>query len=297
MMPRRMLSLHFIRIMIYTLLFILLSVIVGQAPTADHQAIRRVDFKNFTYQPDCLGSGERNHRPSVRVSNGSFTREKEDDRVYFEVGAVIYGDLTGDGQEEAVVRTLCNTGGTGQFSDGIIFTMRQGRPAVIATLGIGDRADGGIHDVRIEHGLLKVARYGGTSGACCPDFIETATFKLTGSQMIAVGKPVRSDYIDPDSSREVRRVRFQKGSSTATLKGATAGTTEYLLGARAGQTVTLRITGRDLSLQLMSPDGADLGQPALNTPLTVKLPVNGDYRIVIETAKGKADYALEVTIR
>ncbi|MFN7945458.1 MAG: hypothetical protein U0Z53_08905 [Blastocatellia bacterium] len=296
MMPRRILSSHFIRVMAYTILFILLSIAAGQAPTADHQAIRQVDFKNFAYQPDCIGD-DRNHRPTIRVKNGSFTREKEDDRLYFEVREVVYGDLTGDGQEEAVVLTLCNTGGTGQFTDGIVFTMRQGRPAVIATLGIGDRADGGIHEVKIENGLLKVSRYGGTSGACCPDYIETYTFRMSGGKLAPVGKPVREDFVDHEGSRSVQRVRFQKGSTTATLKGSTAGTAEYLLGARAGQAMTLRITGRDLSLRLMSPDGSDLGPPVLNTPLTVKLPASGDYRIVIETAKGRADYTLEVTIR
>lgn len=297
MMPRRILSSHFLRIMGYAVLFILLSIAAGQAPTSDKQVIRRTDFKNFTYRPDCLGEDQSGKREAVRVRNGSYQRRSGDDQVYFEVLGVVYGDLNGDGQEEAVVRTLCNTGGTGQFTDGIIFTVQQGRPVPIGTLGTGDRADGGIHDVKLENGLLKVSRYGGTGGACCPDFIETYTFRLSGGKLVAVGKPVRADYVDRAGSREVHRVQFQKGSTTATVKGSISGTAEYLLGARAGQTMTLRITGNDLSLRLMSPDGSDLGPPVPNAPLTVKLPASGDYRIVVEAAKNRADFALEVTIR
>jgi hypothetical protein len=281
----------------YAFLLILLSVAAGQAPTRDQQSIRQTDFKNFTYRPDCLGEDKSGKPESVRARDGSYQRWSGDDQVYFEVLGTVYGDLTGDGKEEALVRTLCNTGGTGQFTDGIIFTLQQGRPVPVATLGIGDRADGGIHDVRIENGLLKVARYGGTSGACCPDYIETYTFRLQNGRLVAVGKPARSDYTDREGYRSVRRIQFQKGSTSATVKGSTTGMAEYLLGARAGQTLTLRVSGANLSLRLMAPDGADLGPPVPNTPLSVKLPATGDYRIAVEAAQNKTEFTIEVTIR
>lgn len=297
-MPRQRFSPHHLRVMSYVLIFVLLSIAAGQAPTPDKQAIRRTDFKNYTYHPDCLGGDNVSKGEAVRVRNGEYMQGKDIDRVYFAVQEVVYGDLNSDGVEEAVVRTLCNTGGTGQFTDGIIFTVRNNRPVFVTTLGTGDRADGGIQSVRIENGLLKVDRYGGNSGACCPDYIETYTFKLRSSELVAVGKPVTSDYNDPHNDRTVRRVQFQRGRSATTLKGTTTGIDEYLLGARAGQSMTLHITGNNLSLSLLSADGTELPQPSLNQPLTVKLPVTGDYRIVVDaTTKGKASYTIAVTIR
>src|SRR5687768_15295423 len=105
------------------------------APTASAQAsadIRRVDFRNFAYKAGIGGE-------AASVVDGTFHRDDEDDRLYFEVVDVDYGDLTGDGREEAVVTTLENTGGTGQFTDGLIFTMRDGKPNLLGAVGVGDR--------------------------------------------------------------------------------------------------------------------------------------------------------------
>jgi len=94
--------------------------------------IQKVDFKNFIYKPFCAGSDPL----LVTVKNGEFSKEEQQDgyvdRFYFNVFSVTYGDLTGDRQPEAIVLTVCNTGGTGNFSEGFIYTLKTGKPLLVA---------------------------------------------------------------------------------------------------------------------------------------------------------------------
>ena len=153
--------------------------------------IRAVDFQNFTYRNTSCGPG------AIRARGGKFEKKTgEYEGIYFSVEKVVYGDLDGDGRDEAAVFTLCNTGGTGQFTESTVFTMRGGRAVPLVSTGIGDRADGGVHDVRIAGGRLVEERYGHgpNSGACCPEFIETTNYGLRGRRLVKIGRTQRKKY-------------------------------------------------------------------------------------------------------
>ena len=157
-------------------------------------AVRRVDFKNnFTYKPYCAET-------PVRVRKGEYTLDKGDDKVFFSVQRVSYGDLTGDGIEEAVVQTVCNTGGTGNFSHAFVYTLRGGKPALLTQIEGGDRAFGGFHALNVsKSGLLVVEAYNvpeGEGGACCPQFIDTETYSFKGGKLVKVGKTARRKYAE-----------------------------------------------------------------------------------------------------
>ena len=278
------------------LFFAILLLATTSYAQTNAQAIRKVDFRNFSYNT-CFDEDKK----TTRITNGKYARKIKDGDssygVYFEVRAVVYGDLDGDGQEEAVVDTICNSGGTGQFTDGLVYRMQNGKPVQIGSVGVGDRADGGLHEVKFVNGQLKVARYGGNSGACCPDYIETYTYKLTGKGLVEAGKPVRSDYVSKDGDYATRRVHFAKGTSATTLKGSTKGQEMYLIGARTGQTMSLKITGDKLQVDLQAPDGAEITQPKVNQDWSAKLPANGDYRLTISPTKGTASFTIEVSIK
>ena len=278
--------------LIFSLLFVF-NVVTSFAQS-DAQAIRKIDFRNFSYNT-CFDE----EKKTTRITKGKYQREiKEGEskyNVYFEVRAVIYGDLDGDGQEEAVVSTLCNGGGTGQFTEALIYRSKNGKAELIGSTGMGDRADGGLHDIKFVNGQLKVAQYGGKAGACCPQYIETYTYKLTGKGLVEVGKPTQSDYVTDDYA--VRRVRFARGASATVLKGSTKGSEEYLIGAKAGQTMSLKITGTNLKIELQAPEGAELAQPKVNQSWSAKLPTNGDYRLTITPSKGTATFNVEVSIK
>src|SRR5438477_10884132 len=114
--------------------------------------IRQIDFKNFVYE---MGS------ENVRVKGGRGTYQGGGDEVFaysVERVSVAYGDLTGDGKDEAAVTLYYTGGGTGAFSKGFVFTIRRRRLVLLVPYEGGDRADGGSRGVSIRGGLLRVQR-------------------------------------------------------------------------------------------------------------------------------------------
>lgn len=138
-------------------LFIASCLLLGSTLVATAQSeIRKVDFKNFTYPAHCASEETEN----LTVKDGEFSREKQEDgyvdRLYFRVFDITYGDLNADRRDEAIALTVCNTGGTGNFSEGFIYTMKGGKPSLVARIPGGDRAYGGLRQAYVENGLLVV---------------------------------------------------------------------------------------------------------------------------------------------
>jgi len=286
---------------------LILAVAVLPATALGHPAagtdIHGVDFRNFTYKDVCGPEGG-----STTVKDGSYSvqNEADFDKVYFEITDVVYGDVTGDGSDDALVLTLCNTGGTGNFTDGLLFTMRAGKPTVIARLGVGDRADGGIHSASINGGRLLVDRYvnmGG--GACCPEAIETYSFKWNGRLLAQIGAAPKRSYQWYGSSGDEtpQRVKFLKGTSSATLGGSTVANEAYVLGARANQAITVRFTTKDpnASAAILTPSGELLGKCTPGATWSGALPVTGDYSIRVSSTTSSDDpktaYDLDLGIK
>jgi hypothetical protein len=153
------------------------------------RGIRRIDFKNFVYDAD--GENVR-----VRRGRGSYSGQAEGDFSYsVERVQVSYGDLTGDGREEAAVTLYYTGGGTGAFSKGFVFTMRRGRLALLAPFEGGDRAAGGIREAAVEGGLLRVRRNEPERmndvpvGLCCPVSVITTRYRWDGRGLVRVGEP------------------------------------------------------------------------------------------------------------
>ena len=99
-----------------------------------------------------------------------------------------------------------------------------------------------------------------------------------------------------------RRIRFARGSSTAVVEDAVIrGTRDrYLLKARAGQTMTVRITSVEdnAEFDIYPSRGKKPLEGAYEvTDWTGKLPRSGDYVIEVGPTRGNASYRLEVTIR
>ena len=167
---------------------VVLILLAGVVAASGQSDIHKVDFKNFTYPALCIGEDAED----VSVKDGEFSEEKQMDgyvdRFYFKVFDITYGDLTGDKKDEAVVLSVCNTGGTGNFSEGYIYTIRAGKPALIGRIPGGDRAYGGLRESRVENGVLVVAAndVGEMGGACCPEFVVTTRYRLANEKLAAM---------------------------------------------------------------------------------------------------------------
>jgi hypothetical protein len=166
--------------------------LMSAAPVAARQkhtrVARRTDFRNFTFR-----SGD----DVIRVRRGHGTY-KTTDGVEFtytvERVQAAYGDLTGDGREEAAVVLHFDGGGTGAFSKGFIFDGRTSRLILLTTFEGGDRADGGIREVTIKGGVLTVRRNepermnGVAIGLCCPVYVLTTRYRWDGRRLVQVGE-------------------------------------------------------------------------------------------------------------
>lgn len=163
----------------------------GPAATTDAD-IRAVDFRNFAYAPDCLrgedGSGER-----IETSEGEFQRHGEFERIDFRVAQIVYGDLTGDGRDEAVVLTGCSTGGTAYLTEGMVYTLREGQPVEIGRVAAGSKAFGGLASLAIEQGQLVVERHATDEDGphCCPRYLDTTRLRWDGKTLVPQGGTTR----------------------------------------------------------------------------------------------------------
>jgi hypothetical protein len=114
--------------------------------------IREVDFNNFTYNSRIWDS--------VTVKNGSF--ESYDLGIYYFDILIIYGDITKDNQDEAIIIAYTAPyGGTARLTEGFIFSLKDNKPVQIASLEVGDGCivdGGGIENVEVKNNTLVVQR-------------------------------------------------------------------------------------------------------------------------------------------
>ena len=139
----------------------------GQAESLtspSESAIRKIDFKNFTY-PEL--PTKKCSMKQVSLLNGRYEAPETIPRKIpsvdcwsVVVGPVAYGDVTGDGEEEAIVDLYAELGGTEGSQDIYIYTFRDGKPVLLWKFATGDRADGGPRRIYAENGELVVELFG-----------------------------------------------------------------------------------------------------------------------------------------
>ena len=276
-------EMNHMRNLILSILFLIFIVTTADAQTE----IRRIDFKNFTFEPFCASE----EASKVSVKNGEFYEEKQmvgfTDRFFYKVFDVVYGDLDGDRKEEAVILSYCNTGGTGNFSEGFVYGLKSGKPVLLARIEGGDRAYDGLRQARVESGTLFIERNdaGENGGSCCPEFVVTTKYKLNGKELIETGASDRRELYPK------QRVTFAKGASGTTMKITVPGgeIKRFVVGARTGQTLTASVGSDKASIRLL--EDADVKDGVNN--FTARLPKNGDYTIEVQNL---AETDLEITV-
>jgi len=257
------------------LITVFVPLIIATSATAQND-IHSVDFKNFSYTAFCAGDAP----ATLTVKDGEASKETPQDgyvdRLYLQVTDIAYGDLNGDKHDEAIVLTVCNTGGTGNFSEGFIFTMKGAKATVTSRIPGGDRAYGGLRSTRVENGLLIVDSNdpGKDGAACCPELIVTTTYKLVGSKLTKVGKETSRDLYPTE------RVAFAKGMSgkTFTVTIPEEEGKRYIVGARAGQILTVTVDTDQASIRLLEEADEKFG---VNN-FVVKLPTTGNFTIEVQ---------------
>lgn len=148
--------------------------------------IRLVDFNNIAYPhfPDYGGDEKRTTTLKPGEGGPDFLN---------------YGDITGDGLEEAIVVLGLPIRGSAIPHYVYVFTMENERPKLIWSCETGDRADGGLRQIYAEHGNLVIELFGkdrvvggelykGEEGLCCPSSFTRARYRWTGDRFELISK-------------------------------------------------------------------------------------------------------------
>jgi hypothetical protein len=170
--------------------------------------------------------------------------------------------------------------------------MKAGKPFLITRIEGGDRADGGLRSASVVNGLLVVDANdpSANSGACCPEFALKTTYKLTGAKLTPSGKPVRRQLYPSEP------LKFAAGASNATLKLTVPSDDRkrFTLGARAGQTMTVKVNSDKISIRLLEDAIVTEGANAF----TAKLPKSGTYTVELSNyEEGPVEVTLTVGIK
>jgi hypothetical protein len=159
-------------------------------------SLRSIDFGNFTYPGASYTGGNYEPEASYKLRRGSYG----DWRYGWTLEEVSFGDVTGDGREEAMVNLDEESDGSGAQSRAYIFTLEKHRPKVIWAFLSGDRADGGLVRLYGKNGRLVVELFGrGTSiggnlsdgdpdGLAKPKWITSTQYEWKGNAFERYGE-------------------------------------------------------------------------------------------------------------
>jgi hypothetical protein len=187
------------------------------------------DFKNFTYplprgwqNPDgtdlTLADGRR--LPVSRFINDDMEdEEKAEARAMRRIGmsyvTTKYFDVTGDGEDEAIVILKVETTGNAVPQLVYVYGWKENQPELLWNFRTGDRADGGLKDMRIENGEVVIELYGqdrfilgeaetgkvtgDEEQLCCPTYFTRTFYKWNGRNFAMQRKRLTYSVADPSA--------------------------------------------------------------------------------------------------
>jgi len=187
------------------------------------------DFKNFTYplprgwqnpdNTDLVLTNGRLEPVSADTDLGMDPDQIAEARARRRIGASYlttkYLDVNGDGQDEAIVVLKIETTGSSIPQLVYVYEWKDDKPELIWNFGTGDRADGGLKDIRLDDGNVVVELYGqdrfllGGSETgkitgdeeqlCCPAFFTRSVYKWNGKSFLMQGKRMTYSVADPSA--------------------------------------------------------------------------------------------------
>lgn len=189
----------------------------------------KFDFKNFEYE---LPRGWQDSGGNKAVLENGIRRMSEEPRkIGLSYVTTKFMDVTGDGQDEAFVILKITTGGSAIPQIVYVYEWKDEKPELIWFFRTGDRADGGLKDLRVENGELVVEifgqdRYilgegetrkltGDEEQICCPTFFTRSAYKWNGKNFPMQGKRLTysvSDKNAPPVENMVEIVEKENGA-------------------------------------------------------------------------------------
>lgn len=151
-----------------------------------------MDFENFTF-PAATVYGEGGKSFTLKARKYEGLQDGGDGSESVSLVDTVYGDVTGDDNEEALVVLTMGVRGTAIPYYVYVYAAGRGGPKLLWSFYAGERGDGGLRRVYAEGGALVVELYGrdrvvdgGTSagednvGVCCPKFYTRSRYVWRG---------------------------------------------------------------------------------------------------------------------
>ena len=126
---------------------------------------------------------------------------------------VRYMDATADGEDDAIVILKVETGGSAIPQLVYFFTWKDNAPELVWNFRTGDRADGGLKDIRVENGLAVIELFGqdrfilgqtetgkitgDEEQLCCPTHFTRSFYKWNGRNFSLTGKRLTYEVANP----------------------------------------------------------------------------------------------------
>jgi len=142
-------------------------------------SLEHINWSNFTYTFSCFTA----HPVQVTLHNS----QANQDGVHYTIQKPVFGDLTGDGQPEAVIIYHCEGGGTSPLLV-FVYSGTEQQPTLLANLPSNGDKLATVISALIVHGILQLSGYGYSANVplCCPDLLVTTTYQWNGSNFSAV---------------------------------------------------------------------------------------------------------------
>lgn len=153
---------------------------VPQPAAESVTGIELIDFENYTH----VLNGQ-----SYKLVGGYYARNTAPD-TQWELRVVetpYYGDLTGDGKNEAVMVLSYGVVRGPHTVEARVYTLQKGRPVLLATFPIADSISCELdHYVDLDEGMVRVERVYGRAAQC--DRNEVSDYRWNGTEFIPIGE-------------------------------------------------------------------------------------------------------------
>lgn len=183
----------------YSLFLLCLLISASTVAYSTCPDIRSIDFTNRVYLVNESGFTEGTKQ--LRVSKGRYGDRSEPTSLsflYFEVADIVFGDLTGDGKDEAAVVAIYGSNSSSFFlTDTYVFRCVARKVKLIDVLKqsrIEKESGMLVHEsiktpVKIRDGILFVV-YGTGGARPSPDFTTTFRYKVSRGNLVAFKRPI-----------------------------------------------------------------------------------------------------------
>ncbi len=183
----------------------------AQVSSAWQELLKNFEFRLSTYDK------------TVKLADGKYTAGSGQDYISAQMlTPLAFGDVNGDGIDDAVVLIAENGGGSGTFVSLVVMGNQGGQPVQTSATLIDDRPV--INGLKIDQGkiILDAVIHGDQDPMCCPSLPVSETFRLTNGVLLLrrlasitpMGKERAITITSPVSGAQVSGALPVKGNVT-----------------------------------------------------------------------------------